>query len=238
MFKGRIFIDGIIVLNFLVADDSVDENDHVFYSQYVSKMGENNQRRTSDTGAGQQHQDNTNLINYAPMAQFPPLPNREPTPKTTAVTREKSYSSAREKSKVSSTNDQTQAKGNINEQGQNGLDGGETRRKDDEQLSNYPVYDYEERMYTDLNFVMVNVQGLSGKCGNKLETDELREISKNNDVVLFTETWGNDYTKFDVRDFTHVALNRTEIKANSKRASGGIVIYIKESLIKYGKDKS
>ena len=118
---------------------SVDENDHVFYSQYVSKMGENNQRRTSDTGAGQQHQDNTNLINYAPMAQFPPLPNREPTPKTTAVTREKSYSSAREKSKVSSTNDQTEAKGNINEQGQNGLDGGETRKKDDEQLSNYPV---------------------------------------------------------------------------------------------------
>ena len=111
------------------ADDSVDENDHVFYSQYVSKMGENNQRRTSDTGAGQQHQDYTNLINYAPMTQFPPLPNREPTPKTTAVTREKSYSSACEKSKVSSTNDQTEAKGNINEQGQNGLDGGETRKK-------------------------------------------------------------------------------------------------------------
>ena len=91
-------------------------------------------------------------------------------------------------------------------------------------------------MYTDLNFVMVNVQGLSGKCGNKLETDELREVFKNNDVVLFTETWGNDYTKFDVRDFTHVALNRTEIKANNKRASGGIVIYIKDSFIKYGKD--
>ena len=91
-------------------------------------------------------------------------------------------------------------------------------------------------MYTDLNFVMVNVQGLSGKCGNKLETDELREIFKNNDVVLFTETWGNDYTKLDVRDFTHVALNKTEIKANSKRASGGISIYIKDSLIKYGKD--
>ena len=54
-------------------DDSVDENDHVFYSQYVSTMGENNQRRTSDTGAGQQHQGNTNLINYAPMAQFPPI---------------------------------------------------------------------------------------------------------------------------------------------------------------------
>ena len=45
-------------------------------------------------------------------------------------------------------------------------------------------------MYTDLNFVMVNVQGLSGKCGNKLEIDELREVFKNNDVVLFTETWG------------------------------------------------
>ena len=68
-------------------------------------------------------------------------------------------------------------------------------------------------MYTGLNFVMVNMQGLSRQCGNKLETDELREVFKNNDVVLFTETWGNDYTKFDVRDFTHVALNRTEIKA-------------------------
>ena len=111
------------------ADDSVDENDHVFYSQYKSNMSENNQKRTSDTGAGTQHQDNTNLINYEPMAQFPPLPNRELTPKTTAVTTEKSYRGAREKSKVSSTNDQTEAKGNSNEQGQNGLDGGETRKK-------------------------------------------------------------------------------------------------------------
>ena len=86
-------------------------------------------------------------------------------------------------------------------------------------------------MYADLHFVMVNVQGPSGKCGNKLETDELKVIFSNNDIVLFTETWGNAHTTFDVRDFTHIALNRTEIKANSKRASGGLLCILKIPLL-------
>lgn len=88
----------------------------------------------------------------------------------------------------------------------------------------------------DLKFAMVNVQGLSGKCTNKLELVEIRDLFRNNDVVLFTETWGSEYTNFNVCDFTHYELNRTEIKANSKRASGGIIIYIKTSLIKQGID--
>lgn len=119
------------------ADDSVDENDHVFYSQYVSRMGTNNQSWTSDTGAGQPYIDNMKLINYAPMAQFPPLPNRELTP-ITAATEKKTGGDVREKSVGTSTNEQSVANDKRNDQGQNGQGGDETRKKD-EQSTKYPV---------------------------------------------------------------------------------------------------
>lgn len=88
----------------------------------------------------------------------------------------------------------------------------------------------------DLKFALVNVQGLSGKCSNKLEMVEIRDLFINNDVVLFTETWGSEHTNFTVSEFTFFELNRTEIKPNSKRASGGIIIYIRTSLIKQDVD--
>lgn len=80
-------------------------------------MGEGEKTQAQDTEVGPQHMNNMNLINYVPMAQFPPLPNRDPSPKLTVATTEKSYTTPKSKYKVSSTNIQSEANENANEQG-------------------------------------------------------------------------------------------------------------------------
>ena len=91
-------------------------------------------------------------------------------------------------------------------------------------------------MCRDLKFALLNIQGLVTKCTNKLESDEVKTLFLNNDIIMFTEHWGCSFTNFAVNGFTFFELNRTEIKQNSKRLSGGIIIYIKDSLIKLNKN--
>lgn len=84
----------------------------------------------------------------------------------------------------------------------------------------------------------MNIQGLISKSVNKLEWPEIQQLFKNNDILMFTETWGNSFTNFDVENFQHLELNRNEYKPNSKRSSGGVIIYIKNSIIKQGSNIS
>ena len=83
-----------------------------------------------------------------------------------------------------------------------------------------------------IKFALLNIQGLSTKTNPKLETEEVKLLFSENDCILFTETWGNEHTDFHVNGFTHYMLNRTEYKTNSKRSSGGIILYLKNTLIK------
>ena len=46
-----------------------------------------------------------------------------------------------------------------------------------------------------------------------------------------TETWANSYCDVNVPYFEHFVLNRTQIKRNSKRASGGIIVYIRNEFV-------
>ena len=91
-------------------------------------------------------------------------------------------------------------------------------------------------MCKDLKFALLNVQGLATECTNKLESEEIKNLFSNNYIIMFTEHWGCSFTNFAVNGFTYFELNRTEIKQKSKRSSGGIVIYIKNSLIKQNKN--
>ena len=83
-----------------------------------------------------------------------------------------------------------------------------------------------------IKFALLNIQGLSTKLNPKLESEEVKLLFSENDCVLFTESWGNEFTDFHVQGLTHFVLNRTEYKLNSKRSSGGIVLYLRDSLIK------
>ena len=68
---------------------------------------------------------------------------------------------------------------------------------------------------------------VSTKSNPKLETEEVKLLFSENYCILFTETWGNEFTDFHVNGFNHYMLNRTEYKTNSKRSSGGIILYLK-----------
>ena len=75
------------------------------------------------------------------------------------------------------------------------------------------------------------MQGLTSKRTNKLKSPELIETFKNHDVVLLTETWTNSFSDLTVDNFEYFVLNRTNYKKNSKRASGGIIVYVRNKLV-------
>lgn len=79
------------------------------------------------------------------------------------------------------------------------------------------------------HFALLNVQGLVTKFTNKLDSQELKNIFRCCDFVFLTETWSDSSLDLSVPGFTLTQLNRVEKKQNTKRNSGGIAIYIRES---------
>ena len=76
------------------------------------------------------------------------------------------------------------------------------------------------------------MQGLITKSTNKLNSPEICEIFNKNDIIMLVETWGHRHINFNVPNFRFFELNRTVYKSATKRSSGGIIVYIRESLIK------
>ena len=72
---------------------------------------------------------------------------------------------------------------------------------------------------------------MSTKRTNKLDSPEAQNIFKNNDVILLTESWTNDFSQLNVNNYEYFVLNRTENKKSSKRASGGIIVYIRNEYV-------
>ncbi len=64
-----------------------------------------------------------------------------------------------------------------------------------------------------------------------INSDELNYIFVNSHVIMFTETWANDMVDLNVNGFTYFNVNRLEKKIGSKRDSGGIIIYVRNSFI-------
>lgn len=71
---------------------------------------------------------------------------------------------------------------------------------------------------------------------------ELLDIFKENDFILFTETWTSKVSDISVPNFHPIRLDRVDKKQRTKGNSGGIALYIKETiykntkLIKYDSD--
>ena len=81
-----------------------------------------------------------------------------------------------------------------------------------------------------LNLSLFNVQGFVTKYTNKLQSEELVKIFQSNDIILLTEIWTNDLCEISVDGFSVFQLNSK--KHNAKRYSGGIALYIKNSLMR------
>ena len=67
-------------------------------------------------------------------------------------------------------------------------------------------------MSREVKFCVLNIQGLKGKSYNKLDTREIQQLFSTNDILLFTETWGNDSWLYDVDNFNYFVLNRKKTK--------------------------
>lgn len=77
------------------------------------------------------------------------------------------------------------------------------------------------------------MQGLVTKYTNKLYSNELTELFKNNDFILFTGVWSNDRCDLSVNGFSLFQLNRVDKKRTAKRDSGGISLYVKNEYRKH-----
>ena len=82
-----------------------------------------------------------------------------------------------------------------------------------------------------LRFSLLNAQGLISRRTNKLKSPELKNVFDNSDLVLFTESWTDDNSDLNVNDFEYFVLNRKLVKANSRRNSGGIVVYVRNKFV-------
>lgn len=79
--------------------------------------------------------------------------------------------------------------------------------------------------------MLLNVQGLTSRRTNKLQTPELECVFNNHDIVFFTETWTNDFSNLQVNNFEYFVLNRSENKQSSRRSSGGVIVYIRNQYV-------
>ena len=68
------------------------------------------------------------------------------------------------------------------------------------------------------------------KSVNKLELPEFRDLFREHDVVLFTETWTNEKSDIEVDEFKHIALHRTVKHKRAKRDSGGVILYYRTTI--------
>lgn len=59
----------------------------------------------------------------------------------------------------------------------------------------------------------------------------MKQIFDTHDIVLLIETWTCEYSELYVEHFECFVLNRTENLKNSKRASGGIIIYVRNDFV-------
>ena len=84
-----------------------------------------------------------------------------------------------------------------------------------------------------IRFSQFNARGLVTKFTNKLHSHELRLFFSQSDFILLTETWASDIANLSVDGFILIQLNMVEKKHNTKRNSGGIAMYIRQSFYHY-----
>ncbi len=86
-------------------------------------------------------------------------------------------------------------------------------------------------MRDQIRFALLNVQGLVTKRTNKLCSPDVINLFKTNDIVLFTETWTDEFSDLHVDGFEHCALHRLNKHPCAKRNSGGVIVYVRNAFV-------
>ncbi|MES9884415.1 MAG: reverse transcriptase family protein, partial [Sedimenticola sp.] len=66
---------------------------------------------------------------------------------------------------------------------------------------------------------------------NKLHSPEIIHLFETSDLVIFTETWTDNFSELNVDGFEFCALHREIKNPKAKRNSGGIVVYVRNALV-------
>ena len=74
---------------------------------------------------------------------------------------------------------------------------------------------------------MWNCNGLSS---NKTEHNDFVSILLKNDICIISESWTDEHFDFNLPKYICLNLTRKFKHRNAKRNSGGLTIYIKESI--------
>ena len=82
-------------------------------------------------------------------------------------------------------------------------------------------------------FVHFNTQCLCSKRVNKLHDDFFIDLFGRNDILLFAETWTSELSDISVNNFETVPLHRVDKHRGSRRDSGGLICYIRSSLMSF-----
>lgn len=82
---------------------------------------------------------------------------------------------------------------------------------------------------TQIKIGLLNVQGLITKARNKLTEMDFKELVKDLDILLLTETWTNDTSEITLDGYDVSVLNRVRHR-NARRDSGGIAILFNHDL--------
>ena len=87
----------------------------------------------------------------------------------------------------------------------------------------------------NLSILFWNVTGLKGKFyGYTHSSNQFKNYLKQFEIIGLAETWAKDSDSFDLAGYNSFSVIRPKIKERG-RCSGGIVVYIKENLLKVTK---
>ena len=79
-----------------------------------------------------------------------------------------------------------------------------------------------------LSLLTWNAQGLTKR---KLNDPDFLHLVNKHDILLLTETWCRHDSDIDIDGFTSYPVHRDNVRSTARRASGGIVAYIKDCFL-------
>ena len=89
-------------------------------------------------------------------------------------------------------------------------------------------YDLLKRI-TNTNTFSIILWNLNGRLSSNLKNQEFSKLINAHEILIFNETWTNTFSDIDIRNYKLFSKHRKKL-ARAKRDSGGICVYIRNTL--------
>ena len=82
---------------------------------------------------------------------------------------------------------------------------------------------------TNTNTFSIILWNLNGRLSSNLKNQEFSKLINAHEILIFNETWTNTFSDIDIRNYKLFSKHRKKL-ARAKRDSGGICVYIRNTL--------